>query len=170
MAKRLLLVRHGRLGADYLGRLIGATDPPLDPEGERQGKTLAERLVRWAPQACFCSPMQRCRQMAALVAPNLSPQVDVDLREIDFGRWENRTFAEAAAEDQSLVDRWARMSPEFGFPGGETVARFPAPRPNRGRAVDPCRGPDGVGRHPWRGDPHDDLPVARPGAASVFGL
>jgi broad specificity phosphatase PhoE len=124
MAKRLLLVRHGRLGADYLGRLIGATDPPLDPEGERQGKTLAERLARWAPQACFCSPMQRCRQMAALVAPELPPQVDANLREIDFGRWENRTFAEAAAEDHSLVDRWAQMSPQFGFPGGETVADF----------------------------------------------
>ncbi len=170
MAKRLLLVRHGRLGASYLGRLIGATDPPLDPEGERQGKLLAERVTRWAPQTCFCSPMQRCRQMAALVAPNLPPHVDLDLREIDFGRWENRTFAEAAAEDPSLADRWAEMSPQFGFSGGETVGDFLRRVRAAADRLDPCRSPDGVGRHPRRGDPHDDLPLARPGAASVRGV
>lgn len=124
MARRLLLVRHGRLGANHVGRLIGATDLPLDAFGQRQGQALARRLTRWGPQTCVCSPMQRCRQMAALVAPELPPQVDADLREIDFGRWETRTFAEAAAEDASLVDRWAAMSPQFGFPGGETVGGF----------------------------------------------
>ena len=124
MAKRLLLVRHGRLGANYIGRLIGATDLPLDPTGEQQAMALAGRLMRWSPQRCFCSPMQRCRQMAALAAPNLPPQTDPDLREIDFGRWETHTFAEAAAEDPSLVDRWAELSPQFGFPGGETVGDF----------------------------------------------
>jgi len=45
--------------------------------------------------------------------PNLSPQTDPDLREIDFGRWETWTFAEAAAQDPSLVDRWAQMSPSL---------------------------------------------------------
>ncbi len=124
MAKRLLLVRHGRLGAHYIGRLIGATDLPLDSEGKRQGTTLAGRLLRWAPQMCFCSPLQRCRQMAALVAPDLPPHTDSDLREIDFGRWETHTFAEAAAEDPSLVDRWAEMSPQFVFPGGESLGDF----------------------------------------------
>jgi broad specificity phosphatase PhoE len=68
--------------------------------------------------------MQRCRQMAALAAPNLSPQTDPDLREIDFGRWETWTFAEAAAQDPSLVDRWAQMSPQFAFPGGECLGDF----------------------------------------------
>jgi broad specificity phosphatase PhoE len=124
MAKRLLLVRHGRLGANYVGRLVGATDLPLEPAGQLQGQALADRVMRWAPQTCFCSPLQRCRQMAALVAPNLPPQVDRDLREIDFGRWETWTFTDAAAQDPSLVDRWAEMSPQFAFPGGENLGDF----------------------------------------------
>jgi broad specificity phosphatase PhoE len=124
MAKRLVLVRHGRLGDQYVGRLVGATDVSLDAVGRQQGQALARRLQRWSPETCFCSPMQRCRQMAALVAPGLPPRLDLDLREIDFGRWETRTFAEAAAEDPTLVDRWAAMNPEFGFPGGERVGDF----------------------------------------------
>ncbi len=61
--------------------------------------------------------MQRCRQTASAVAPDLPPQVDADLREIDFGQWETRTFAEAAGDDPSLVDRWARFEPGFRLPG-----------------------------------------------------
>ena len=124
MATRLLLMRHARIEAQYVGRLIGATDLPLDPAGEAEARTLAGRLARWTPQACYCSPMRRCRQTAAAVAPDLPPQVDPDLREVDFGVWETRTFAEAAADDPAEVDRWARFAPDLAFPGGETAAEF----------------------------------------------
>ncbi len=124
MAKRLLLLRHARIVADHVGRLIGATDVPLDPSGEAQAQALADRVLRWGPQACYCSPMQRCRQTAAAVAPDLPLLVDPDLREIDFGQWENRTFAEAAAKDPSLVDRWAAFDLDFAFPAGKAWATF----------------------------------------------
>jgi broad specificity phosphatase PhoE len=87
-------------------------------------RTLAGRLAQWSPQACFCSPLQRCRQTAAAVAPGLPLNLDRDLREIDFGRWEGRTFSEAASEDPALVERWAAMSSDFAFPGGESVGAF----------------------------------------------
>ena len=124
MAIRLLLLRHARIAARYVGRMIGSTDLPLDPAGEEQARTMAARLKRWAPQACYCSPMQRCRQTASAVVPELPPQVDADLREIDFGAWETRTFAEVAGDNPALVDRWARFSPDFAFPGGESVGGF----------------------------------------------
>ncbi len=124
MARRLLLLRHARIEARYVGRMIGATDVPLDPAGEVPTRSLTERLTRWAPQACYCSPLQRCRQTAAAVVPDLLAQVDADLREVDFGEWETRTFAEAAGEDPTLVDRWAEFSPDFAFPGGESVGDF----------------------------------------------
>jgi broad specificity phosphatase PhoE len=124
MATRLLLLRHARIAAQYAGRMVGATDLPLDPAGEIEARLLAERLARWAPQACYCSPMQRCRQTAAAAVPDLPAEVDANLREIDFGEWETRTFAEAVEDDPSLVDRWAALSPDFAFPGGESVAGF----------------------------------------------
>jgi len=91
---------------------------------ERAVRALAGRVMRWAPQACYCSPMQRCRQTAAAMVPDLPLRLDPDLREIDFGQWETRTFAEAVAHDPSLVDRWAAFAADFAFPGGEAVGEF----------------------------------------------
>ena len=124
MAQRLLLVRHGRLPADCIGRLIGATDAPLDPVGQEQARALAGRILRWAPQVCYCSPLLRCRQTAAAMVPQLPLHIEPDLREIDFGRWETRTPAEATAHDPSVMDRWAAFAPDFAFPGGEAVGDF----------------------------------------------
>jgi broad specificity phosphatase PhoE len=139
MATRLLLLRHARIEARYVGRMIGATDLPLDPAGEAEARTLAERLARWAPQACVCSPMQRCRQTASAVVPHLLPQVDADLREIDFGEWETRTFAEAAGDNASLIDRWTQFSPDFAFPGGESVGGFLCRVQSAARRLTDCK-------------------------------
>ena len=124
MARRLLLVRHARIVAASTGRLIGATDAPLDAEGLRQAGVLAERVRRWSPD-CYCSsPMERCRQTVAAIAGSTPVQFDDDLREIDFGRCEGRTFAEVAREDASLAGRWAALDDDFAFPGGERLGGF----------------------------------------------
>lgn len=124
MAKRLLLLRHAPIMARHVGQLIGATDVPLDPSGEAQACDWARRLHRWSPETCYCSPLRRCQRTAALVAPDLPPLVDPDLREIDFGDWEQRTFQEAARLDPSLMQRWADFDLDFAFPGGESLAGF----------------------------------------------
>jgi alpha-ribazole phosphatase len=122
--KRLVLVRHARIVESHFGQLIGSTDVALDPAAEAQARTLTGRIMRWTPQICYCSPMQRCRQTAAAIAPMMEPRLDADLREIDFGHFETKTFAEAAAENPVLVDHWAAFNPDFTFPGGECVADF----------------------------------------------
>lgn len=124
MAKRVLLLRHAPIAADHLGRLIGASDVPLDPAGRQRVAASASRVLRWNPEACYCSPLERRRQTAAAVAPDLPLTVDPDLREIDFGRWEKRTFGEAAATDLTLLGRWAKFDADFAFPGGESIGSF----------------------------------------------
>jgi broad specificity phosphatase PhoE len=124
MAKRLLLLRHPPIIAGHVGQLIGATDAPLAPLSQSQASALAARVMRWAPHACHCSPLQRCRQTASVVAPGLPLLVDPDLREIDFGEWEKRTFEEAARRDPALVERWGNFDADFAFPGGESVGGF----------------------------------------------
>jgi broad specificity phosphatase PhoE len=124
MSRRLILVRHALVDIPYQGRLVGSTDAPLAPEGLAQARALAGRILRWKPDACVCSPMQRCRQTAAMLPSQLPLEVDPDLREIDFGQWENRVFAEAAAEQPALVERWAAFDLDFAFPGGESIGQF----------------------------------------------
>jgi alpha-ribazole phosphatase len=124
MAKRLLLVRHARIATTEAGRFIGSTDLPLDDLGHLQSRALAGRAAQLAPQRCYCSPMQRCTQTAQALAGPLAIAIDNDLREVDFGRWENCSFAQVRASDPALVDRWATLAPDFAFPGGERLAAF----------------------------------------------
>jgi broad specificity phosphatase PhoE len=124
MAQRLLLIRHGQVETSHVGRLIGATDVALSAVGHCQAAALAPRIRRWAPDRCFCSPMQRCRQTAEATLPGRAVTIDDDLREIHFGQCENRTFAEVARDTPAVAAGWAAMEPDFGFPGGERIDRF----------------------------------------------
>ncbi len=124
MAKRLILLRHARPSPATAGKLIGSTDLPLDPAGLAQARAMRSRMAKMEAGRCYASPMTRCRQTAAEVAGDLAVEFYDDLREIDFGRWENRRFEELAAAEPKLVDRWAAFDPEFAFPGGESLGGF----------------------------------------------
>ncbi|MEO7164416.1 MAG: histidine phosphatase family protein, partial [Bdellovibrionia bacterium] len=47
-----------------------------------------------------------------------------ELREIDFGQWEGKTFPEIYALDPKAVESWGRFDPEFSFPAGESLSTF----------------------------------------------
>ncbi len=125
-AQTLFLARHGETGPVLRGRYVGTLDPPLAGRGPWQATLLAERLTGLRPQCCLASPLQRCRQTAAIIAEAVGCPVEVegDLREIDFGRWEGRSFAEIEASDPDLVRLWAAGLEDFRFPEGEAVAAF----------------------------------------------
>jgi len=120
MAQRLILARHASTGAS--GRYIGASDLPLDEEGRRQAQALGQAVARRAVGRCLCSPLLRARQTAELAA--LAFEVDSDLREIDFGRWEGKAFDEIRRDYPEAVDHWASFAPDFAFPGGERLGDF----------------------------------------------
>jgi len=122
MAHCLLLVRHGDTGPQYRGRFVGRTDVPLSERGERQAATLASVVHGLGTTRCFCSPLMRAVRTAGLAC--LKAVVWDDLREVDFGRWEGRTFEEVQAADPELVARWAEWPADFAFPGGERIGDF----------------------------------------------
>lgn len=123
---RIYLIRHGKIPGNQLNRYIGITDEPVLEEDQEQLKKQnypkAERL--------FVSPLLRCRQTAACIYPGQEQQVIQNLRECDFGRFENKNWKEMTgdAEYQAWVDSNATLP----FPGGEDPQEF------RDRA---CQGP-----------------------------
>ena len=125
MTKRVILIRHGDLGEARRGLYIGRTDAPLSEGGRRQAAALAGELGRLSGAHLLCSPLLRTRETAeiALGAPDAC-DIDSDLREIDFGRWEGMGFAEIAAADPAAVERWAALDEAFAFPGGERIGDF----------------------------------------------
>ena len=126
MAQRLILIRHGQVEERFEGRFAGSTDAVLSSAGLRQARELATWLAGKQPGACFCSPLQRCAATAgaALAGLALQPEMDPDLREVDFGAWEGLSFSDIAGKDAAAVDRWARLEDDFRFPGGESIAGF----------------------------------------------
>jgi len=127
MPKKILLARHASTGREYQGRFIGASDVPLVESGPAEVARLAEVVAPFAPTVTFCSPLLRARQTVDLLAGScpIGPvQADSDLREIDFGRWEKKNFAEIADSDAELVKRWSAWAEDFSFPEGESVADF----------------------------------------------
>ena len=126
MAGRLLLVRHGAAANPQPPRYVGSTDAPLSEEGRRQVEALANILPRRKPVRCLSSPLRRASETANAIAAatGIRVEIDPDLREIDFGRWEGKTFEEIKAIDPGEVDRWAESTERFSFPEGESVRGF----------------------------------------------
>lgn len=119
------LLRHSPTTAPP-GCLLGSTDVPLSGEGLSRLNGLIEphlqTVERW-----HCSPMLRARQTLAHLrehgCPVRHPVEDERLREIDFGRWEMKTFAEIAAAEPTLIEAWQQHT-DFVFPEGEAIADF----------------------------------------------
>ena len=118
---RLLLVRHGATLLSAEDRFAGATDVALSDEGRAQAVRLAERLRDDRLVAVYCSPLQRTRDTAALLAvPHaLSPVEHPGLREIDHGRWEGLTRADVETRFGDEYARWEQDPLTFAPAGGE---------------------------------------------------
>ncbi len=125
MTKRLILARHAQIDPQYAGRFLGSTDVPLSDLGLRQAAALARSLEENHGDPLYVSPLRRAEQTAEPFSSD--GQIDWDLREIDFGRWEGRSFDEISASDQDeQIDRWRSFDLEFSFPDGESLAAFVA--------------------------------------------
>jgi alpha-ribazole phosphatase len=117
---RVVLVRHCEPEEDARGRCYGSLDIGLSEAGKQHADALAARLP--PHDAVWTSPRLRARQTAELFAAD--PHVDDDLRELDFGELEGRTFDEIAATQPELYRAWMETPTQVRFPGGESYAEL----------------------------------------------
>jgi probable phosphoglycerate mutase len=94
---RILVIRHGQTDWSRSRRHTGRTDIPLTEQGEEAARELAPRLGEWHGALVLSSPLQRARRTAELAG--LSPEIDDDLAEWDYGTYEGRTSADLQDED-----------------------------------------------------------------------
>lgn len=123
---RLLLLRHGVTPLTLEKRFAGLGDPELTPLGHEQAARAADRL-RDDPRygqidVILASPLRRTTATAQAVAKAVGNHVlpEPGFIELDFGRLEGLSFAEA--NDQFPNELAAFLgSPDTPPPGGETV-------------------------------------------------
>ncbi|MBK6885047.1 MAG: histidine phosphatase family protein [Tetrasphaera sp.] len=119
----IVLVRHGETAWSREGRHTGRTDVPLTPAGEAAAAAVAP-LVRGRRFALvLASPLERARRTAELAG--LTPHLDADLVEWDYGGYEGRTTAEIRAQ---LGHPWSVFADGVvpGATPGETVEEVAA--------------------------------------------
>lgn len=124
---RLLLIRHAATEASENNILLGSTDAEASGQGLAQLDRLTPLLAEYKPDSWYCSPMLRAVQTAEKLEGFGSIEqpfvIDKRLREVDLGRWEQKSFAEIKATDPDLIPAWSEYE-DFVFPDGESVADF----------------------------------------------
>lgn len=129
---KLLLVRHGETDWNTAKRIQGGTDIPLNENGRRQARELAEQLALGPLplRAIYTSPLARASETAAIIADrlNMTYQAASGLEEIHFGQWEGIRWDEVSARFPAEFQAW-RENRRYGRPPqGESyqdlLARF----------------------------------------------
>jgi probable phosphoglycerate mutase len=112
----IYIARHGETAWTLTGQHTGLTDLPLTPQGERNATGLANRLKGMEFAKVFTSPLQRARKTCELAGFGSVAEVDRELVEWDYGKYEALTSAEIRAERPD----WELF--RDGAPGGESPA------------------------------------------------
>lgn len=120
----LYLVRHGRLVNSLGGVLNGMRDTALTDEGLRETVAWADAFPPGFFSVVVSSDLSRTAVPAAMMAGRLGcgHEQYVDLREINAGRWEGRTYPELMAEEPDYLDRRLKDPVRVPFPGGEHLS------------------------------------------------
>ncbi len=129
--KRITLIRHASVAENREHRFVGRTDAELSDDGRQEAQRLSALLDNQEFDRVWCSPLRRTRETLETISSQRVPAEELpatefldELREIDFGAWEGRTFDELTRDASDQVDQWHTLGESFVFPEGEAVADF----------------------------------------------
>jgi len=116
---RIAFIRHGMTEANEDGRYIGTTDLPLSSLGAQELFDKLETLDYPNPQKVYTSPLKRCKQTAGILYPNCYTVELDELREMDFGAFENKKAEDLM--DTPEYKQYIKGGLDNPPPGGESA-------------------------------------------------
>jgi broad specificity phosphatase PhoE len=128
------LARHGETAWSLSGQHTGLTDLPLTERGERNARSLGERLKAVTFAAVFTSPLQRAARTCELAGFGTQAEVDRSLLEWDYGQYEGLRTVDIRKERPD----WQLF--RDGCPGGESPDQVGS---RADRVIQRVRGIDG---------------------------
>ncbi len=117
----ILLVRHGQNDWVKKNRLAGWTPGVhLNEDGQKQVKSLADRLSEWPIKAIYSSPLERCMETAAALAQSHNLEINQleTVGEVRYGKWEGKKIKKLAKKKAWHVVQ--HYPSRFRFPDGES--------------------------------------------------
>lgn len=120
---KLHLIRHGLTEGNLQGRYVGSgTDLPLCEQGRADLQELAARYEYPHADLVFTSPLLRAKQTADILYPGVRAIALQDLREMNFGVFENRLITELAKNPAFAA--WMDPTSDAVPEGAESRAAF----------------------------------------------
>jgi probable phosphoglycerate mutase len=113
---RLFLARHGDTAWTDSHQKTGRTDVLLNERGEEHARQIGDQLSRFSFNHVFTSPLQRATRTCALAGFGAGAEVDPDLLEWDYGRFEGKRTGEILEQRPG----WELF--RDGCPGGESTS------------------------------------------------
>lgn len=119
---KIILVRHGATPGNLEKKYIGSTDEELSGWGIQDLLQKRDTLCYPAADKLYVSPLKRCRQTARLLYPVLEQVIIEDLRECDFGQFENKNYLQL--QENPAYQLWVDSGGVMAFPEGEHPEDF----------------------------------------------
>ena len=116
---RISILRHGLTKASEDGRYIGVTDYPLSDRGYDELTAMYEKYSYPRVQKVYSSPLSRCEQSAKILFPDTYVAKLGNLRELDFGDFEDKTAEELIGKPE--YTSWLKGGLDNNPPNGENV-------------------------------------------------
>lgn len=123
----VILARHGRTRANASGVLAGRLPGiGLDELGREQAAAAAVRLEGLRIAAAVTSPLERCKETAALLlaGAGVRARSERGLTECDYGAWSGRSIKDLVKEDLWKIVQAHPAA--VRFPEGESMAEMSA--------------------------------------------
>lgn len=120
----LYLIRHGRTNENIKGVYLGSSNPSLDKKGIEESYEIKNKLKNIDIFKVYSSPLNRCKETAEIIFQNSEIEEINELKEIDFGVWEGKSYKEISNEYSSEFQKFIDNYRDFQFPEGENFKEF----------------------------------------------
>jgi alpha-ribazole phosphatase len=111
----IALFRHGLTEENKRKAYLGWNDSPLCSESQNSATTSTYECY-------FSSDLKRCIHTANLLFPKEKCILLKDLREMNFGKWQGKTFEDL--KDDNLYQQWIDAPLRTCPPDGESFQQF----------------------------------------------
>ncbi|MCQ2969228.1 MAG: bifunctional adenosylcobinamide kinase/adenosylcobinamide-phosphate guanylyltransferase [Clostridium sp.] len=116
------LIRHGLTEGNKNKKYIGTVDEGLSLNGIYTLFDSISKEIYPRVHKVYSSPMKRCMESAKMIYPKAKIILKDDLREINFGDFENKNYDEL--KDNIDYQRWLASRGTFHIPNGESREEF----------------------------------------------
>jgi broad specificity phosphatase PhoE len=117
------LIRHGQTEWNKKSIFRGHKDIPLSKSGRLEALLAARWLKNRGIHIVYSSPLKRASETASIIAQECNSHVQTldALLDINFGKWEGKTFEWVRTHDPDNYDVYKKFPHQCKFPGGESI-------------------------------------------------